>query len=141
MKLPMSPSELLVLAIVIAGIGIVARQFVGGGDDGAAVRVPALSSTAQAGEAAFDANCASCHGRRGAGTHQGPPLVHDIYNPGHHPDAAFQAAVRNGARSHHWSFGDMPAQPQVSEEQVREIVRYVRELQRANGIVPREHRM
>ena len=35
----------------------------------------------------------------------------------------------------------MPAQPQVSDAQVMDIVRYVRELQKANGIVYQPHQM
>ena len=44
----------------------------------------------QAGEAKFTANCSRCHGAGGVGTNQGPPLVHKIYEPNHHGDAAFQ---------------------------------------------------
>lgn len=106
-----------------------------------AVTVPALSAAARTGKGAFDANCASCHGENGAGTGRGPPLIHDIYNPGHHADDAFFLAARRGVRRHHWRFGDMPPQPQVSAAQMRAIVRYVRELQAANGIVERPHRM
>lgn len=105
------------------------------------VTVPKLSSIASAGKVAFDANCARCHGRNAAGTDQGPPLVHDIYNPGHHGDAAFFSAVRRGVQQHHWPFGNMPAQPHVSDAEIAAIVRYVRELQSANGITYRPHRM
>jgi hypothetical protein len=35
----------------------------------------------------------------------------------------------------------MPPQPQVTPEQLEAIVRYVRELQVANGIAYRPHRM
>lgn len=105
------------------------------------VRVPALSDVAARGKIAFDANCAACHGASASGTDQGPPLVHDIYNPGHHADGAFFLAARLGVRQHHWPFGNMPPQPQVTEQQVAAIVRYVRELQVANGITPRSHRM
>ena len=42
----------------------------------------------QVGEAKFGANCAGCHGVRGVGTKQGPPLVHKIYEPNHHADVA-----------------------------------------------------
>jgi hypothetical protein len=35
----------------------------------------------------------------------------------------------------------MPAQPQVSDSQITAIIRYVRELQQANGIATRAHRM
>lgn len=103
--------------------------------------LPDYSMTARAGKVVFDANCASCHGINSKGTNKGPPLLHEIYNPGHHSDGSFVAAVRQGVRSHHWNFGNMPAQPQVNDQEIMEIVRYVRELQAANGIVYREHRM
>lgn len=98
------------------------------------VNVPALSAIAINGKTAFDANCASCHGPNAAGSDKGPPLVHDIYNAGHHSDAAFVLAAKIGVRQHHWRYGQMPPQPQVTEEQVTAIVQYVRELQAANGI-------
>ena len=98
------------------------------------VIVPALSEPAQAGQTAFNANCALCHGANAAGTNLGPPLVHKIYEPNHHQDFAFRNAVQNGVQSHHWQFGNMPAAPQVSEADVERIICYVRELQRANGI-------
>jgi hypothetical protein len=33
----------------------------------------------------------------------------------------------------------MPAQPQVTEQQTRMIIAYVRELQAANGIIYKQH--
>ena len=101
----------------------------------AEVRVPTLSATATAGEAVFDANCAACHGDNAAGRDgAGPPLVHKIYEPNHHSDAAFFLAARQGVRSHHWPFGNMPPVAGVSDGDVALIVAYVRELQRANGV-------
>jgi hypothetical protein len=35
----------------------------------------------------------------------------------------------------------MPPQPNVTDKQIAAIIRYVRELQTANGIVLRQHRM
>jgi len=105
------------------------------------ISMPTLSAQATAGQKTFDANCASCHGRFATGSDKGPPLIHDIYNPGHHADEAFQRAALNGVKQHHWRFGDMPPQPQVSAEQLAQIVRYVRELQQANGIRFKPHRM
>jgi hypothetical protein len=35
---------------------------------------------------------------------------------------------------HHWSFGNMSAQPQVGERSMQQIIVFVRELQVANGI-------
>lgn len=105
------------------------------------VKVPPLSDAAKSGKVAFDANCASCHGTNASGTDKGPPLVHDFYNPGHHADGAFFLAAKLGVRQHHWGFGNMPPQPRVTERQLAAIVRYVRELQIANGITYRPHRM
>lgn len=88
----------------------------------------------QAGEAKFKANCAVCHGQAGVGTSQGPPLVHKIYEPNHHGDAAFQRAAASGVRAHHWEFGNMPKIDSVTPEDVDHIIRYVRWLQKQAGI-------
>lgn len=94
-----------------------------------------LSEQAQMGKRAFDATCAACHGANATGKMGfGPPLVHKIYEPSHHGDMAFQAAVQTGVRAHHWRFGNMPPQEGLTRGDVANIVAYVRELQRANGI-------
>ncbi|MEO3415030.1 cytochrome c [Roseovarius sp. CAU 1744] len=94
-----------------------------------------LSPIAEDGKALFDANCIACHGQDAAGNDgKGPPLVHKIYEPSHHGDESFQRAVALGVRGHHWRFGDMPPVQGVAREDVEKIVRYVRELQIANGI-------
>ena len=103
-----------------------------------AVVVPDLSANARAGEQVFNANCALCHGPNASGTSLGPPLVHKIYEPGHHQDFTIQSAVRNGVPAHHWQFGNMPPVPAVSDEDVPNIICYIRELQRANGIIAPE---
>lgn len=94
-----------------------------------------LSNNAQIGKAAFDANCAACHGPNAVGQlGVAPPLVHKIYEPSHHGDEAFQVAVAMGVRQHHWPFGSMLPVEGVSRDDVEMIVAYIRELQRANGI-------
>lgn len=100
------------------------------------VNLPAqLSAPAQKGQLAYEATCMACHGPHGAGVNgSGPPLVHIIYEPSHHGDMSFLMAVQNGVVSHHWPFGNMPAQTHVSPAQTAQIVAYIRELQRANGI-------
>lgn len=101
-----------------------------------AVKQPAAhSELAQMGKRAFEATCAACHGDNAAGQDGiAPPLVHKIYEPGHHSDMAFFMAVDNGVRAHHWSFGNMPPVAGLTKGDVKAIVAYVRELQRENGI-------
>ena len=101
------------------------KQAVGGGP------VPAEF---QVGETKFNANCASCHGNQAAGTDHGPPLVHKIYEPNHHGDPAFQRAAANGVKAHHWEFGNMPNIEGVTPEDVDQVVKYVRWLQKQAGI-------
>ncbi len=90
--------------------------------------------SANGGAALFERRCSECHGREAKGTDKGPPLVHRIYEPSHHADAAFYLAVRQGARAHHWPFGDMPPVEGVADEEIAQIVAYVRGLQKAAGI-------
>ena len=106
-----------------------------GGPPLVAVMVPSLGADERAGEAAYNTRCASCHGANAAGQDGiAPPLVHRIYEPGHHGDQAFLVAAQLGVRAHHWRFGDMPPVEGITEAEVVSIVTYVRALQRANGI-------
>ena len=139
-----------ILAVAIAALLIGGLLWSGGGDavapqatqvrpGGAAmvqVELPeVLSDNAQIGKVAFEAKCAVCHGVNAAGQDGiAPPLVHKIYEPSHHGDAAFLLAAKNGVRAHHWRFGNMPPVEGVTDGDVKMIVDYVRELQRANGI-------
>jgi len=106
--------------------------------DGAIVEIvlaKELSANAQIGKTMFEAKCAVCHGINAVGKLKvAPPLVHIIYEPSHHGDEAFQGAVALGVRAHHWPFGNMPPVEGLSRGDVKMIVTYIRELQRANGI-------
>lgn len=94
-----------------------------------------LSTDAQMGQRAFDGACAACHGVNAVGQNGiAPPLVFKTYEPGHHPDEAFQRAVQNGVQAHHWNFGNMPPIKGLTRAEVQYITEYIRELQRANGI-------
>lgn len=93
------------------------------------------SQAGQEGRKLFTANCSMCHGDNASGTAQGPPLVHKIYEPGHHGNASFVIAVARGVRAHHWDFGNMPAIPELSIDEINQVICYVRELQLANDII------
>jgi len=140
---------ILIFGVIVLGIGSIAMRLMGGDPNitrsenisDQPLTLPQLSALATQGKTAFDTSCAECHGTNGAGTQKGPPLVYDTYNPGHHADEAFFRAVRMGVRQHHWPFGDMPPRPEVTGEQITAIVRYIREMQEANGIYFRQHMM
>jgi len=128
-------AALMAIAVLVLGGGAW-RYFGAISSDEArpGVIIPTFSSSAERGGDMFQANCAVCHGVNAVGTNKGPPLIHKIYEPSHHGDQSFLAATQNGVRQHHWKFGNMPAVPGVSRESTLQIVAYIRELQRANGI-------
>ncbi len=133
---------ILIAAVLAGGIAVIVSRNSGNGPSAIVkVTVPELSAVATRGRDLFNANCAACHGKNAGGSENGPPLVHQIYNPGHHADGAFVLAARNGVRAHHWRFGNMPPVTTVGQPEVMMIVRYVRELQLANGITTRPHMM
>lgn len=133
----------VISSVLLGGVAVAVAKFTGSSssESTVAVKVPELSRTAQRGQQVYNTSCSSCHGEDAAGSKAGPPLVHDIYNPGHHGDESFYRAVKNGVKQHHWPYGDMPPRPEVTQRQVTSIIDYLRELQEANGIVYRAHRM
>ena len=120
----------LALAIVIMAMAVGCASGGGDGEPAPAVAAPDADNGAEL----YAASCALCHGERGVGTQTGPPLVHITYEPGHHPDASFRNAVKNGVAAHHWSFGNMPPRPELSDSDIEDVIAYVRALQREAGI-------
>lgn len=88
------------------------------------------------GKALYAANCANCHGGDLRGTPVGPSQLSEVYQPSHHGDAAYRAAIANGSRAHHWPFGDMPAVPGLSDEEVDAIIAFIRAEQEERGFEP-----
>lgn len=99
------------------------------------VEMPQITGNGAIGQRIFETVCADCHGTNAVGVEgSGPPLIHKIYEPGHHGDEAFQRAVAVGVKSHHWRFGNMPQIQGLTRGDVTMIVAYIRQIQRANGI-------
>jgi cytochrome c len=125
-------NTLLALALCLAALPAKAQSYV--------IPQPSLGlmPNVAAGKKLFDKHCAACHGAdlkgNDKGEKKGPPLLHKIYEPSHHGDAAFQLAAKNGVRAHHWPFGDMAPVPQVTPDDVAHITAYVRAEQRKVGI-------
>jgi cytochrome c len=82
-----------------------------------------------AGFAKYQEICAECHGQWADGTDQGPPLIHAYYVPSHHSDESFYRAILQGAKRHHWTFGDMEPVPSATMNDAVNITKFVRWLQ------------
>ena len=86
-----------------------------------------------AGEESYGRFCAACHGVDLRGTTLGPSFLSIVYEPNHHADFAFASAAKNGVPAHHWEFGDMPAIPGISDNEIIAVTAYVRSVQEAEG--------
>jgi mono/diheme cytochrome c family protein len=95
---------------------------------------PGLMPNPAAGKALFEKSCASCHGANLQGSDKGPPMLSKSTNPRITATPAFQLAVKNGSRAHHWKFGDMAPVPGLTPDDVAQITAYVRLEQRKAGI-------
>ena len=82
----------------------------------------------------FRKYCIVCHGPKGHGSEQGPPLIDRIYRPDHHADLSFHFAVRDGVKSHHWNYGDMKPVPLITPEETEHVIAFIRKEQRRVGI-------
>ena len=136
--------KFLIIGLLLGGIGVVVNNMMSSSGDGVIVdvRIPQqLSEVSQQGRKIFSENCATCHGENGSGSDKGPPLIHNIYNPGHHGDMSFYNAVTNGVQRHHWNFGNMPPQPQVTREDTGKIIKFIRDVQIENNIRYQAHKM
>ncbi len=99
------------------------------------VTLPQLQGLSLAGQSAYGEFCAVCHGENAAGQlGVAPPLIHKIYEPSHHGDMAFVFAAKRGVQSHHWPFGDMPPVVDITDEELGQIISFVRAVQQENGI-------
>lgn len=125
----------LILATAAGAVLLAAGAwYAGSASIGSGVTIPKLSAAAARGQAAFAKFCASCHGTDAGGTNAGPPLIHRFYEPDHHGDMAFVMAARRGSRAHHWNFGDMPPVDGITDAEIADIISFVREVQKANGV-------
>ncbi len=117
------PAGVVALAAVVA----VALVAAGGSEEPPA---PGSAEELALGEEVFGRRCETCHGPGAAGGLAGPPLIHEIYSPDHHPDSSIRAAVARGVQPHHWEFAAMPPIPDLSDADVDAVIAYIRDVQR-----------
>ena len=117
-------------AALSAGLVLTAAGCGSGSDETAG---PSEATLARGSEV-YAANCASCHGANLEGTDRGPSHLSVVYEPGHHPDAAFRAAIENGAMQHHWPFGPMPPVEGLSDTDVDAVIAFIRSEQERQGL-------
>ena len=106
-----------------------------GGDDPEAAPPESLVLLAAEadGPTIYQARCASCHGEDLRGTDKGPSQLSIVYEPNHHGDDSYRSAIRNGAPQHHWSFGNMPAVEDITDDQIEQVITYIRTQQQELG--------
>ena len=85
------------------------------------------------GATVYAENCASCHGADLRGTAQGPSQLSIVYEPNHHSDDSYRAAIRNGAPQHHWAFGNMPAIQGITDDEIELVIQFIRQQQETLG--------
>ena len=121
-------SGALAVAFIISGCG---------GEIATSARAePPSADELSMGQDLYEQNCAECHGVDLRGTDKGPSHLSKVYEPSHHGDGAFLVAVLRGVGAHHWSFGDMPPIPGLSNDDVAAITSYVRSVQDREGFEP-----
>jgi len=101
----------------------------------ATVTIPELSESGLRGRQVFATACQECHGTDGAGgTRTGPPLIHPMYRENLFPDYVFNKVIREGKREKNWRFGPMAPVKNLTDQQVKDVMVFVRAAQIASGI-------
>lgn len=122
------PPRTVVLATL--AVAAAATLFLG---CGASDIEPIDTVSADPGAAIYASSCASCHGSTLQGTDKGPSQLSIVYEPNHHTDDSYRSAIANGARQHHWSFGDMAPVEGLTDDEVEAVIAFIRSEQQRLG--------
>ena len=83
-----------------------------------------------AGQKYFHQVCANCHGADAAGGNKAPTFLQEKFHPTNITNGKIVSTILNGSSS-----GAMPSQKnKVNDEQIREIIKYIRFSQREAGV-------
>ena len=87
-----------------------------------------------AGQKYFHQVCANCHGVDAAGGNKAPTFLQEKFLPTYFKNGKTAKTILNGSSS-----GAMPSQKnKVNDEQIREIIKYIRYSQREAGVYTAE---
>jgi len=85
----------------------------------------------QVGQTTFHKVCAQCHGADAMGGKGAPTFLQDKFDPKNFPNGRMVRVILNGSDS-----GAMPSQKRkVSDEEIEEIIKYIRHSQREAGVI------
>ena len=79
-------------------------------------------------------HCQQCHGNKLQGNELGPPLLFELYKKGTHNKRRLHKSISLGSKKNHWPFGDMPAYPNLTVQEVDSLIDYIRDSIKANKI-------
>lgn len=119
-------------ARMMVGAVLVAAVIAGCGDD--PVTVPTVPGDAVAGAAVYERSCADCHGAGGIGADDGPALLEARYALPGFDDLSFVTAVVRGVSGDEAEHGGMPRIRGLSEQDLADLLAFVRGLQRDAGL-------
>jgi mono/diheme cytochrome c family protein len=84
------------------------------------------------GQKIFHIVCAGCHGRDALGGNKAPTSLQAKFHPSNFANGKFARVILNGSNS-----GSMPSQKRkVTDQDIREIIQYIRYSQKQAGINP-----
>ena len=87
-----------------------------------------------AGQKYFHQVCANCHGMDAAGGNKAPTFLQEKFHPTNFTNEQIAKTILNGSSS-----GAMPSQKhKVNDEQIREIIKYIRYSQMEAGVYTAE---
>lgn len=121
-----TPAALLVPLVLLAAACGSSDDY----DNSAASTVPGDPA---AGAQTYTDFCGACHGRDFEGSVQGPSHLDAVYDPATTTDTDFRNAIRNGATETNYDSGDMPPIRSLDDQQIADVIAYVRSVQEERG--------
>lgn len=105
-----------------------------GDDDARGAGSTSLEADPVAGEQTYQDFCGSCHGRDFEGSVRGPSQLDAVFAPDVTTDEDYRDAIRDGAQEQHYDFGPMPAIGSLDDQEIANVIAYVRQVQQERGL-------